>query len=62
VATGWLYGAVALVAGAALLIEAHRLWTATRRNALARPMRLFHLSNTYLAVVFLAMAIDALLF
>lgn len=58
VATGWLYGVVAVVAGAALIVEAHRLLRATVRNAKPQPMRLFHLSNTYLALLFLAVAVD----
>ena len=57
-ATGWLYGVVALGAGAVLLTEAHRLLRATARNAGPRPMRLFHLSNTYLALLFVAVAVD----
>ena len=61
VATGWVYGAVAVVAGAVLLAEAHRLLRATVGNLPTRPMRLFHLSNSYLAVVFLAVAVDTLL-
>ena len=58
-ATGWLYPAVAVAAGAALLVEAHRLLRDTRLRAATRPMRLFHLSNTYLAVLFVAVAVDA---
>jgi protoheme IX farnesyltransferase len=61
VATGWVYGAVAVAAGAVLLAEAHRLLRATVANLPTRPMRLFHLSNSYLAVVFLAVAVDTLL-
>ncbi|MDQ6937524.1 MAG: heme o synthase [Actinomycetota bacterium] len=57
-ATGWVYGVVALGAGAALIVEAHRLLRATARAARPRPMRLFHLSNSYLALVFLAVAVD----
>ncbi|MEP6851665.1 MAG: heme o synthase [bacterium] len=58
-ATGWVYAAVAVAAGIALLVEAHRLLRATVADAGPRPMRLFHLSNTYLAVLFLAVAVDA---
>jgi len=58
-ATGWFYAAVAALAGAALVFEAHRLLRDTRRGGTARPMRLFHLSNTYLAVLFVAVAVDA---
>ena len=53
-ATGWVYAAVAAAAGAALVVESHRLLRDTRAGATARPMRLFHLSNTYLAVLFVA--------
>ena len=60
-ATGWVYAAVAAAAGAVLLVEAHRLLRDTRTGATARPMRLFHLSNTYLAVLFVAVAVDAFL-
>ncbi len=58
VATGWLYGAVAVAAGVVLIAEAHRLLRATVRNATPQPMRLFHLSNTYLALLFVAVAVD----
>ncbi len=57
-ATGWVYGAVAMVAGAVLLLEAHRLLAATRRGEAGKPMRLFHFSNSYLALIFVAVAID----
>ncbi len=60
-ATGWLYGVLAMAAGAALLIEAHRLYAATRRGESGKPMRLFHLSNSYLAFVFVAIAVDTFL-
>lgn len=56
---GWVYGVSAVVLGAVFLVEAHLL----RRRALAgsddvRPMRLFHWSITYLALLFLAVAVD----
>ncbi len=60
-ATGWVYAAVAAAAGAVLVFEAHRLLRDTRTGATAKPMRLFHLSNTYLAVLFVAVAVDAFL-
>jgi heme o synthase len=60
-ATGWVYGVLALGAGAALLAEAHRLLAATRAGQAGHPMRLFHLSNSYLAFVFLAVAVDTFL-
>jgi protoheme IX farnesyltransferase len=60
-ATGWLYGALASVGGAALLFAAHRMLARTRRGVNARPMEFFHLSNSYLAFVFLAVAVDTFL-
>ena len=68
--TGWLYPVVAAGAGAAFLVESHRLLaraTATRADGAPddvvglRPMRLFHWSNTYLTVLFVAVALDPLL-
>jgi protoheme IX farnesyltransferase len=60
-ATGWVYGVLALGAGAALLAEAYRLYAAARSGSAGNPMRLFHLSNSYLAFVFLAVAVDTFL-
>jgi len=63
--TGWLYPVVAVVAGLAMLAEAVALLVRARRglvDAELKPMRLFHLSNSYLAIVFIAAAIDPLLF
>jgi heme o synthase len=56
-----LYGLTALGAGALLLVEAHRLYRRTRRGEPPRPMRLFHGSITYLTVLFVAVAVDALI-
>lgn len=56
-----LYGVTALVVGALLLREAHRMHAAGRRGQELRPMRLFHWSTTYLTLLFLAVAVDALL-
>ena len=58
VATGWLYPALAGGAGAVLLTGAHQLLRRTARGEDPRAMRLFHLSNSYLAFVFVAVAID----
>jgi protoheme IX farnesyltransferase len=56
-----LYGLTALVVGALLVREAHRLHTRARRGEPLRTMRLFHWSTTYLTILFVAVAIDALL-
>jgi protoheme IX farnesyltransferase len=58
VATGWVYGVLAATAGAVLLVATHRLYARVRRGQDGRPMRLFHLSNSYLAFVFVAIALD----
>ncbi|GAB3622109.1 heme o synthase [Mariniluteicoccus endophyticus] len=63
--TGWLYPAVAAVGGAVLLGESWQLLVRARAGKLdaeLKPMRLFHFSNSYLAVIFLAAAIDPLIF
>ncbi len=54
---GWAYGGVALAAGGWFLLEAHRLLRRVRADVDPRPMRLFHLSITYLTVLFLAVAL-----
>ena len=62
--TGWLYPAVAVVLGVALLWQSALLLARARRgltDAALQPMRLFHWSNSYLALLFVAAAIDTLL-
>jgi protoheme IX farnesyltransferase len=62
--TGWFYPAAASVLGAAFLVEAHRMWIRARGTeslALIRPMRLFHSSNLYLSLLFVAVALDPLI-
>ena len=63
-ATGWLYPVAALVLGAVFLTEAHLLHRRARRTdnvVEMRPMRLFHWSNMYLSLLFLAVALDPIL-
>jgi heme o synthase len=60
-ATGWVYGILAAGAGAVFLAGAHRLLRRTARGLDGRPMQLFHLSNSYLAFVFVAVALDTVL-
>lgn len=62
--TGWLYPVVAALTGAALIWEAVQLLLRARRgltDAALKPMRLFHWSNSYLALVFVAAAVDPLM-
>jgi protoheme IX farnesyltransferase len=62
--TSWLYPAVAVVLGAALLWQSALLLARAQRgltDAALQPMRLFHWSNSYLALLFVAAAVDTLL-
>ena len=58
---GWIYGVPAAVVGGLFLVEAHRMFGRIRRDEPVRPMRLFHWSTTYLTIVFVAIALDALI-
>ncbi|MGH3648793.1 MAG: heme o synthase [Micromonosporaceae bacterium] len=53
-----VYAVVALVLGALLLAETGKLLLRVRRGEDPRPMRLFHWTNTYLTLLFLAVAVD----
>lgn len=62
--TGLFYPVAATVLGAVFLVEAHRMWrrsAGTEVLAEIRPMRLFHSSNLYLSLLFVAVALDPLL-
>ncbi|MFC5729849.1 heme o synthase [Nocardioides vastitatis] len=62
--TGPLYPVVALVLGAVFLAQAHGLHRRARGTeelSVLQPMRLFHSSNLYLSLLFVAVAIDPLL-
>jgi len=59
VATGWIYGVLATCAGATFVLAAHRLLARTRAGGNAKAaIQFFHLSNNYLAFVFVAVAVD----
>jgi protoheme IX farnesyltransferase len=57
---GWLYDGAAVVLGAVFLVEAHRLHRRVRSGAPARPLPLFHLSISYLTLLFAALAVSQL--
>jgi heme o synthase len=57
----WVYGVPAALAGAFFVLEAHRMDGRIRRGEPVKPMRLFHWSTTYLTIVFVVIAVDALL-
>jgi protoheme IX farnesyltransferase len=61
--TGWLYPVVALILGIALLWQSALLLARAWRgltDAALQPMRLFHWTNSYLALLFVAAAVDTL--
>lgn len=58
---GWLYTVVALLAGGWFLAECHRLYSRSVRGERIHPMRVFHTSISYLALVFVAIGLDPLL-
>jgi protoheme IX farnesyltransferase len=58
---GWVYACSAVAAGVWFLVAAHRLRADVSAGRPGRPMRLFHASITYLTVVSVAMAVNALL-
>ncbi|MEO6606682.1 MAG: heme o synthase [Aeromicrobium sp.] len=62
--TGWFYPAMAITLGIVFLIEAYDLRSRARDTedlSVIKPMRLFHLSNAYLALLFVAAAVDPFL-
>jgi heme o synthase len=62
--TGWVYPLVAAVLGAVFLVQAHRMWARCRGTedlTVIKPMVLFHASNLYLSLLFVAVALDPLL-
>lgn len=62
---GWLYTVVAVLSGGLFLTESHTLLRGARAGlpeAEIKPMRLFHYSISYVSVLFMAVAIDPLLY
>ena len=59
--TSGVYLAAAVLGGGWFVTMALRLHSRVRDGESAQPMRLFHLSNTYLCGLFLAIAVDAAL-
>ena len=60
-AAGWIYAAGALGFGTWFIVMAHRLEAGVHRGIEVKPLKLFILSNNYLAGVFVALSIDAVL-
>ena len=61
---GWFYPAAATILGAGFLMQAHRFHTRTKTSddlSVLQPMELFHSSNLYLSLLFVAVAIDPMI-
>lgn len=58
---GWVYVAIAGLLGGWFLAEAHRIVRRVRLGRDPRPMRLFHMSISYLTLLFVAVALAAYL-
>jgi protoheme IX farnesyltransferase len=58
-ATSWIYAGVAVLGGAWFVFRAHRLHAGVAAGHEVSPMKLFHLSNMYLCILFAAIAVDA---
>lgn len=59
---GWVYTATALLTGIWFTWESHKLYAEARIAVPKNPMRLFHASITHLTILFLAIAIDPLIY
>lgn len=60
---GWIYTIAVVGAGVWFIAEAHRLYHAVvTNNGEAKPMRVFHLSITYLTLVFIGVGLDPIFY
>jgi len=59
---GWIYTVTAFASGIWFLLEATRLYTESKTSEPKSPMRLFHGSISYLTVLFIAVALDPILY
>lgn len=62
--TSWFYPVAAVILGAVFLVSAQRMWSRTKASedlSTIQPMQLFHVSNLYLALLFVAVALDPLI-
>jgi protoheme IX farnesyltransferase len=57
---GWIYTAAAVGLGTWFVVEAHRLLGRIRRGEETRPMQLFHISISYLALLSVGVIVDVL--
>jgi len=59
--SGIIYSVVAVASGIWFLVVAHRLYAGVRAGTPVRPLKLFILSNEYLALVFCGLAVDSVI-
>ncbi|MEY2945682.1 MAG: hypothetical protein RL243_434 [Actinomycetota bacterium] len=59
---GWIYTIVAVVSGGWFMYESYVLYRQGFKGTVKNPMRLFHGSISYLTVLFIAIAIDPLIY
>ena len=64
---GWIYAVISVLAGGVFLLESYRLLARAQDPANTtltslKPMRLFHYSISYLTLVFVAVAVDPLVY
>ncbi|AKK11155.1 heme o synthase [Corynebacterium uterequi] len=58
-AASWIYLAAAIICGAAFIVRATQLHRGVVSGEEVKPLKLFILSNNYLALLFLALSVDA---
>ncbi len=61
-AMGWIYTLTALIGSAWFVFAAYKLYKEGQIGELKKPMNLFHLSNLYLTALFVAVALDPLVY
>jgi heme o synthase len=59
---GLIYSATALLTGVWFILESYRLYKEAAAGEISNPMRLFHGSISYLTLLFIAIAIDPLIY
>lgn len=61
-AMGWIYTLTTLIGSAWFIFAAYKLYKEGQIGELKKPMNLFHLSNLYLTALFVAVALDPLVY
>ena len=59
---GLIYSIVAVASGLWFTLESHRLYAEAKKAIPKNPMKLFHMSITHLTLLFLAIAVDPLIY